>query len=328
MKSKFFIVVITIVFLSCSFGKSQTNDYGNNAKGKFTIVMHAGAGNISRDMPDSVKKVYLNALTEALNIGKTILEKGGTSLDAVEKVIRFLEDDPKFNAGKGAVFTSEGTHELDASIMNGKDLSCGSVAGVKHVKNPITLARTVMEKSPHVFIIGEGAEKFAKQMNIELVDEKYFFDQTRFDQWQKMKQDAEKNKKGTVGCVCLDNYGNIAAGTSTGGMTNKLPGRVGDSPIIGAGNYANNKTCGVSATGVGELFIRNTVAYNISAMMEYKNMSLKDAVYEMIHNRLKPGDGGVIAVDRNGNYIMDYNSLGMFRGAANSDGIFEIKIWE
>jgi beta-aspartyl-peptidase (threonine type) len=185
-----------------------------------------------------------------------------------------------------------------------------------------------MEKSPHVFFIGEGAEKFAKQQNIELVDEKYFFDQTRYEQWQKMKQNAEKNKKGTVGCVCFDKKGNIAAGTSTGGMTNKLPGRVGDSPIIGAGNYANNKTCGVSATGTGELFIRNTVAFNISAMMEYKNMSLKDAVYEMIHNRLKPGDGGVIAVDRNGNYIMDYNSVGMFRGVANSDGTFEIKIWE
>ena len=318
------LIIVAVLILS-SLIYSQTID---NPKAKYTIVMHAGAGNIGRDMPDSIKKEYITALTEALNVGKNILDKGGTSLDAVEKVIRFLEDDPKFNAGKGAVFTSEGTHELDASIMNGFDLSCGAVAGVKHVKNPITLARAVMEKSPHVFFIGEGAEKFAKQMNIELVDEKYFFDQKRYDQWQKMKQNAEKNKKGTVGCVCLDKHGNIAAGTSTGGMTNKLPGRVGDSPIIGAGNYANNKTCGVSATGAGELFIRNTVAFNISAMMEYKNMSLKDAVYEMIHNRLKPGDGGVIAVDHQGNYIMDYNSEGMFRGVANSDGIFEIKIWE
>jgi beta-aspartyl-peptidase (threonine type) len=328
MKTIIFTFLAAAVITSTVFIKLAGSSKGNPPKGKYTIVMHAGAGSISRDMPDSVKKEYIFALTKALNIGKNILEKGGTSLDAVEQVIRYLEDDPKFNAGKGAVFTSEGTHELDASIMNGKDLSCGSVAGVKHVKNPITLARAVMEKSPHVFFISEGAEKFAKQMNIELVDESYFFDQKRFDQWQKTKQESEKNKKGTVGCVALDKYGNISAGTSTGGMTNKLPGRVGDSPIIGAGNYANNNTCGVSATGMGELFIRNSVAFNISALMEYKYMPLKDAVYEMIHKRLKPGDGGVIAVDRNGNYILDYNSEGMFRGAARSDGIFEIKIWE
>ena len=242
----------------------------------------------------------------------------------MKKLYGFLEDDPKFNAGKGAVYTSEGTHEMDASIMDGSDLSSGAVACVTGIKNPISLARLVKEKTIHVLLVGEGAEKFAKEMNVQFEPEEYFNTQDRFQQWQEMLKD----KKGTVGCVVLDKYGNLAAGTSTGGLTNKMPGRVGDSPLINDGTYANNKTCAVSCTGTGELFIKNTVAFNVSALMEYKNYSLQKAADEMIHKRLKPGDGGLIAVDKNGNYVMSFNTEGMFRGVANADGKFEVKIWE
>lgn len=294
------------------------------AQNKYTIVIHGGAGNINKDMPDPVKQEYYNSLKEALSIGKSILQNDGTSLDAVEKVINYLEDNPKFNAGKGAVFTSEGKHELDASIMSGKDLSCGAVAGVTTIKNPISLARLVMEKSPHVLFFGDGAEQFGKKMGVSLVNNSYFDTDDRLEQLRK----AQDNLKGTVGCVAIDKEGNIAAGTSTGGMTNKMHGRIGDSPIIGAGNYANNKTCGVSATGTGELFIRNNVAFNISALMEYKGYTLEEAAEEMIINRLPKGAGGIIAVDKDGNYSFVFSTTGMFRAAANSNGVFEIKIWD
>jgi len=294
------------------------------SQNKYTIVIHGGAGTISKDMPDSVKEDYYSALKEALSIGKSILHLGGSSLDAVERVINYFEDNPKFNAGRGAVYTAEGKHELDASIMFGKDLSCGAVAGVTGIKNPISLARLVMEKSPHVFFFGEGAEQYGKKMGVTFVENSYFDTEKRFEQLKK----AQEKIKGTVGCVAIDNEGNITAGTSTGGMTNKMHGRVGDSPIIGAGNYANNKTCGVSATGTGELFIRHNVAFNVSALMEYKGFTLQQAADEMIFNRLPEGAGGIIAVDKEGNYSMVFSSSGMFRGVADSEGVFEVKIWK
>jgi beta-aspartyl-peptidase (threonine type) len=300
-----------------------------NAQTKFyTIVIHAGAGTIDQSMPDSVKQEYLKSLARALQIGKDILADGGTSLDAVEKVLDYFEIDPKFNAGIGSVYDSEGIHEMDASIMDGRDLSCGGVAGVQHIPHPISLARLVMEKTSHILLAGEGAEKFAEKMGIKLVPSSYFDTPERYRQWQDYKKRLEKGKHGTVGCVARDTYGNLAAGTSTGGTTDKMPGRIGDSPLIGDGTYANNKTCAVSCTGWGEKFIKNTVAFNVSALMEYEGMTLVRAADEMVYNRLQPDDGGLIAVDNKGNYAMPFNSPGMFRGVAASSGIFEVKIWK
>src|SRR3989339_224514 len=324
MKSVIVAVSVTVLMMGSKLIDSNSAFLFKD-QNKYTIVIHGGVGTISREMPDSIKEDYLRSLSEALTIGKTILHNGGTSLDAVEQVVKFLEKDPKFNAGKGAVYTSEGTHELDASIMDGRDLSCGAVAGVRTIKNPISLARLVMEKTSHVLLVGEGAETFGKKMNVQLVPNNYFDTPKRFEQWQKAIQ---KETKGTVGCVALDIHGNLAAATSTGGVVNKIPGRVGDSPIIGAGTYADNLTCAVSCSGKGELFIKHSVAYNISALMKYKNYSLNDAAEEMIHNYITEGDGGLIAVDKNGNYAIVYNTTGMFRGIANSEGIFEIKIWD
>lgn len=296
-------------------------------KNKYTIVLHGGAGTISKSLPDSVKEGYIASLKKALQLGKNILDKGGTSLDAVESVVNYFEDDEKFNAGKGAVYTSVGTHELDASIMDGRDLSSGAVTVVKHVKNPIVLAREVMGKTRHILFAGEGADKLAVEFHLDTVPNSYFDTKKRYEQWQEYKKEHEE-EHGTVGCVALDEYGNLAAATSTGGLTDKMPGRVGDSPLINDGTYANNKTCAVSCTGTGELFIKNTIAFNVSALMEYKNYSLKEAADEMIYKRLKPGDGGLIAVDKNGNYATPFNTEGMFRGIANSDGVFEVKIWK
>ncbi|HEY6952979.1 MAG TPA: isoaspartyl peptidase/L-asparaginase [Bacteroidota bacterium] len=295
---------------------------------KYTIVIHGGAGTISESMPDSIKQEYYDGLKKALQIGKDILANGGTGLDAVEKVLNYFETDPKFNAGIGAVFTSAGTHEMDASIMDGRDLSCGAVAGVQHVPHPISLARLVMEKTPHVLLAYEGAEKFAESMGIKLVPGTYFDTPKRQKEWDNFKKRQAEKEHGTVGCVVLDRYGNLAAGTSTGGMTGKMPGRIGDSPLIGDGTYANNKTCAVSGTGWGEKFIKNTVAFNVSALMEYKGMTLKEATDEIIYKRLQKDDGGLIAVDRQGNYAMPFNSSGMFRGVATSSGTFEVKIWK
>jgi beta-aspartyl-peptidase (threonine type) len=316
--SKTTIFVISSLLLCFSFSLSQTN-------GNYTIAIHGGAGYISPDIPVEVKDAYTSSLKTALNIGKIILDDGGTSLDAVEQVIRFFEDDSLFNSGKGAVFTSEGMHELDASIMVGKDLSTGAVAGVKTIKNPISLARLVMEKTPHVLFAGEGADELGKKFDVEIVDNKYFDVERRYQQW-KIKH--QENIKGTVGCVAIDRDGNITAGTSTGGLTDKWAGRVGDSPLINAGTYADNNTCGVSATGQGELFIRNTVAYNISALMKFKGYSLQEAANEMILNVLPVGSGGIIAVDKEGNYALVFNTSSMLRGIANSDGVFEVNIWK
>ena len=297
-------------------------------KHPYTIVIHGGAGTIPQSMPDSIKQEYYDGLKKALQIGKDIVANGGTGLDAVEKVLNYFETDPHFNAGIGAVFTLEGKHEMDASIMDGRDLSCGAVAGVKHIGHPISLARLVMEKTPHVLLAYDGAEKFAESMGIKLVPDSYFDTPNRYRQLQEFKKKQEEEKHGTTGCVVMDEYGNLAAGTTTGGMTGKMPGRIGDSPLIGDGTYANNKTCAVSCTGWGEKFIKNTVAFNVSALMEYKGLSLKDATDEIIYKRLQPEDGGLIAVDRNGNYAMPFNSSGMFRGVATSSGTFEVMIWK
>lgn len=316
--SKITFYIISFLLLSTSFSLSQTKD-------KYTIVIHGGAGYISPEIPVEVKDAYKSSLTTALNIGKNILEDGGTSLDAVEQVIRFFEDDSLFNSGKGAVFTSEGMHELDASIMVGKDLSTGAVAGVKTIKNPISLARIVMEKTPHVLFAGQGADELGKKFGVDIVDNKYFDIERRYQQWKIKRQ---KDIKGTVGCVAIDKDGNIVAGTSTGGLTDKWAGRVGDSPLVNAGTYADNNTCGVSATGQGELFIRNTVAYNISALMKFKGYSLQEAANEMIFNVLPEGSGGIIAVGKEGNYALVFNTSSMLRGIANSNGVFEVNIWK
>jgi beta-aspartyl-peptidase (threonine type) len=308
MKSIYYFVFIFLY--SCNTQKSP--DYA--------IVIHGGAGTILKsNMTDEKEEEYMNALHQALDIGEKILENGGTSMEAVEKTIHYLENSPLFNAGKGAVFTHDGKNELDASIMNGADLSAGAVAGVTTVKNPISLAKAVMEKSEHVMLIGKGAEEFAQIQGLEMVDPSYFYTQNRFNGLQKALENEKKDDKfGTVGCVALDREGNIVAGTSTGGMTNKKFNRVGDVPIIGAGTYANNTTCGISCTGHGEYFIRYTVAHDVSALMEYKNLSLKEAAKIVVHDKLLKagGSGGLVGLDAKGNITMEFNSEGMYRGYA------------
>ncbi|MCX6169550.1 MAG: isoaspartyl peptidase/L-asparaginase [Ignavibacteriales bacterium] len=288
---------------------------------RFGIVVHGGAGSILKSsMTPEREAEYIAKLNEVLETGYKILVNGGTALDAVNAAINIMEDSPLFNAGKGAVLTEKGVAELDASIMDGKNLMAGAVAGVRHIKNPINLARLVMEKSSNVMMVGDGAEEFGKENNIEMVDPSYFITKERWESYQKMLKKEEERKKaekhGTCGAVALDKNGNLAAGTSTGGMMMKKFGRVGDSPIIGAGTYANNNTCAVSATGYGEYFIRLGVAKDISALMEYKNFSLKDAANEVIMNKLGKlgGDGGIIAIDKNGNVAMPFNTEGMYRG--------------
>ncbi len=315
--SSFLPLIIILLLLPSAINSQQPN-------GKYTIVIHGGAGSMDPNIEESSKQSYLNSLSQALLTGKEILANGGTSLDAVEQVVRYLENDSLFNAGRGAVFTSEGKNELDASIMDGRDLSSGAVTGVTIIKNPITLARLVMEKTSHVLFAGKGADDVGRQFGVEIVDPSYFFVQDRFNELKKMT----RNVKGTVGCVAIDQFGNIAAATSTGGMTGKMPGRVGDSPLINAGTYANNNTCGISATGHGELFIKNTIAYQVSALMEFKGYSLKQATEEAIYNILPQGSGGIIAVDKNYNYDFPFNTPSMMRGVATSDGVFEIKIWK
>ena len=317
----------------------------------FALAIHGGAGTIlKKNMSPELEKAYTDKLNEALKAGYDTLSKGGTSIDAVIVSIKILEDSPLFNAGKGSVFTADGKNEMDASIMDGKTLMAGSIAGVRTIKNPITAARCVMEKSPHVMMVGAGAEKFAKQCKCEFADTSYFFEQKRWDQLQKIKKaeqiqldhsdttsfveptdiDLKDKKFGTVGLVALDQYGNLAAGTSTGGMTNKKFGRVGDAPIIGAGTYANNKTCAVSCTGHGEFFIRSVVAYDVSALMEYKGLSLADAANEVVMKKLVTlgGEGGLIAIDVKGNITMPFNSAGMYRGFMKSDGTKDILIYK
>ncbi|MBL3657164.1 isoaspartyl peptidase/L-asparaginase family protein [Fulvivirga sediminis] len=303
------------------------------------LALHGGAGTIlKKSITPEQEHSYLEAMQGALDIGYKILEKGKSSLDAVEAVVTFLEDCPLFNAGKGAVFTAAGTHEMDASIMEGKNLQAGAVSAISGIKNPIKLTRLVMEKSGHVFLSGKGAEEFAREMGCNFEDASYFYDEFRYKQWQRLKNtdqfqlDHSSNideKFGTVGAVALDQYGNLAAATSTGGMTNKRFGRIGDSPMIGAGNYANNLTCAVSCTGSGEFFIRGVVAYDVSCLMEYKNLSLAAACKEVIQHRLPKigGDGGLVAVDSQGNTSLSFNTEGMYRGHRNSQGKNQVYIY-
>ena len=281
-------------------------------------------------MSDSIENLYIAKLTEALNTGGEILKNGGTSLDAITRTIMVMENSPLFNAGRGAVLTEEGRVEMDASIMDGNTTLAGAVAGVHTIKNPILAARAVMENTAHVLLSGDGADEFASTIGLKTEDSSYFKTERRWKSFLKAKARNENKKHGTVGAVALDIYGNLAAGTSTGGMTYKMKGRVGDSPIIGAGTYADNNTCAVSATGHGEFFIRNAVAYDISARMNYLGQSLKESANSVINDKLLSvgGDGGIIAIDYNGNYTMEFNTKGMYRGVITSDGLIEIGIFE
>lgn len=335
-----FYLLLFILFTACSTETTQQNISKKNTttntapqkKADYAIVIHGGAGTIlKKNMTDEKEQNITKALNDALTIGENILKEGGSSLDAVEQTIIALENAPYFNAGKGAVFTNAGKNELDASFMDGKSQNAGAVGGVTIVKNPIKAARAVMEKSDHVLLTGEGANTFAKEQGIETVDPQYFYTNSRWESLQKAKGMEKKTgmhlspdspyKFGTVGCVALDKNGNIAAGTSTGGMTNKRYNRIGDSPIIGAGTYANNATCGISSTGHGEFFIRYAVAHDISAMMEYKEVDLATAADEVINKKLKAkgGSGGVIGLDQYGNVAMPFNTAGMYRGYAKPD---------
>ncbi|MEM8890965.1 MAG: isoaspartyl peptidase/L-asparaginase [Bacteroidota bacterium] len=300
----------------------------------YALAIHGGAGAMSRDlMTDEMEVEYRAGLEEALEKGEEILKNGGSAMDAVEVTIHLLEDNPLFNAGKGAVFTHEETVELDASFMNGKTGNAGAVAGIKSIRHPISAARLVMDSSVHVMMAGEGADKFASSYGLEVVENSYFHTERRLKQVQEKKAGEEPKvlkKHGTVGCVALDKDGNLAAGTSTGGMTNKRYGRVGDAPIIGAGTYANNESCAVSCTGHGEYFIRNVVAYDVSALMQYGNKSLQEAGDHIIHEKLvkQNASGGLISLDKDGNIHMPFNSAGMFRGFIKSDGTSGIAIYD
>ena len=306
----------------------------------FSIAIHGGAGTLLKGQMTSEKEVaYKSGLQDALDTGYEILNKGGSALDAVTASVIILENNHLFNSGKGSVFTANGCHEMDASIMEGKYMKAGAISLISGIKNPVSLARDVMEKSEHVFLAAEGAIQFAQSLGYKIEDESYFYDDFRFHQWQEIKGSShfqldhsvsKESKFGTVGAVACDKYGNVAAATSTGGMTNKKWGRIGDSSMIGAGNYANNTTCAVSCTGSGEFFIRGVVAYDVSCLMEYKGLTLIDAANEVIHHRLvrMGGDGGLIAVDASGNVALPFNTDGMYRAYKTSDGKEQVSIYK
>lgn len=306
----------------------------------YSIVIHGGAGAISQeDATEEERDMYLESLREALTAGEEVLVEGGSALDAVETANRVMEDDSLFNAGKGAVFTNDGEHELDASIMDGRDLQAGAITAVRTVKNPISLARKVKEESRHILFAADGAERFADEMNVERVDQDYFFTQRRYRALQEAlgessvrldhdQQSGWQRDMSTVGVAAKDMDGNLAAGTTTGGMTNKMFGRVGDVPIIGHGTYADNNNCAVSTTGHGEKFMMNVSSHQVCAMMEYQGATLEEATNHIIHEKMDPGDGGMIAVDPYGNHSLVFSSEGMYRGVANSEGVFQVAIWD
>ncbi len=321
------IVIVVILSFSCDHKSAQENE---GIKPEYVLVIHGGAGYIVKDqIPEEIEKMYVAKLTEVLEAGQKVLAGGGSSLDAVETVITIMEDSPLFNAGKGAVFTEAGENEMDASIMDGSNLKAGAVGGVKTIKNPVTAARKVMDSTKHVMLVGRGAEKFAKEQGLDIVDQEYFFVERRWKSLQRAKEREKEKKHGTVGAVAIDKYGNLAAATSTGGLTNKMTGRIGDSPIVGAGNYANNKTCAISGTGHGEYFMRLLAAYDVSALMEYKGWSLEKAADFVIHDKFKEmnGRGGVIGVDKDGNITMTFNTEGMFRGYIDSEGNLGVELY-
>lgn len=350
----FSFLILCFCIISCTNKEAQPkvgNDNNPVASENFGLVIHGGAGTIlKKNMSDSLENAYREKLKEAILAGHTILENGGASMEAVTAAINIMEDSPLFNAGKGAVFTNHETNELDASVMDGKTLNAGAISGVTTVKNPINLAVAVMNESEHVMLSGKGAEQFAKEQGIELADPSYFYTERRFQSLQRVKEkeakmkQEEMNKKaafakdpfikeskfGTVGCAALDKHGNLAAGTSTGGMTNKRYNRIGDAPIIGAGTYANNASCAVSSTGWGEYFIRAMVAHDISALMEYKGLSLQEAAKEVIQKKLPDlgGTGGIVAIDNTGEVALEFNTEGMYRAHINAEGALSIKIYK
>ncbi len=327
------ILIVSLLFISCKPNNSSVKKINNL---NFSIVIHGGAGTMSKaSMSDEVKKQYINKLDEAVSIGYEILKKGGSSQEAVEKSIIVMENSSLFNAGKGAVLNHDGNVELDASFMDGNTLDAGAISGSSLIKNPISAAISVMNSSPHVMLSGRGADKFAKSQKLDLKPNSYFITERRLNSLKsaKSKETSSINieqKIGTVGCVALDKFGNISAGTSTGGMTNKRWNRIGDAPIIGSGTYANNLTCGVSATGWGEFFIRSVAAYDISALMQYKGLSVQEASRIVIHEKIAKlgGDGGVIALDKDGNVAMEMNTEGMYRAHIDSKGNKIIKIFK
>ncbi|MFK5958203.1 MAG: isoaspartyl peptidase/L-asparaginase [Lutibacter sp.] len=347
MNKLIYLLLSTFILISCNVESSKNKKIKVREPNSFAIVIHGGAGGIKREYFNSEQQeAYAHKLEEALNAGYAILEKGGVSLDAIQAAINIMEDSPLFNAGKGAVYNSEGNQEMDAAIMDGKTLNSGAVAGVNHIKNPILAARVVMDSSKHVMLSGKGAEIMAKSYGIEMVDSSYFFTKKRLNQLRKI-QGKEKlklnhtaflikneliddHKYGTVGAVAIDKNGNIAAGTSTGGMTNKKYGRIGDVPIIGAGTYANNLTCGISATGTGEYFIRTVATHEVSSLILYKGLTPTEALHEVLFNQIEPlgGEGGMILIDKNGNVSWDFNSTGMFRGYKKSNGELKIEMFE
>lgn len=307
---------------------------------KYTLVIHGGAGTILREnMTPDMEKAYKQGLEAALNVGYTLLHKGGTALDAVKAAVVSLEDNILFNAGRGSVFAKDGSQEMDASIMDGKTLLAGAISGVSNIRNPVELAYAVMTQSPHVMLNGEGANAFGASAGIKTETDDYFFSEFRYDQWLKIRETenaaldhnvpVDERKFGTVGAAACDQFGNIAAATSTGGMTNKQWGRVGDSSIIGAGTYANNKTCAISCTGHGEIFIRAVAAYDVSCLMEYKGLFLQEAMEIVVQDKLvkMEGEGGMIGVDAKGNAALIFNSAGMYRGIQDSEGLKEVNIY-
>ena len=315
---KKYLCLLIILLSSCN----------NNDENKIAIVIHGGAGIILKeDISKSKEDSIINKLNEAVSMGWELLKDGESSELAVIETIKILEDSPLFNAGKGSVFNSDGKVENDASIMRGNDLNAGASSGTSNVKNPITLAADVMNHSEHVFLSGKGAEKFAKERNLEIVENEYFHTEFRFNQLLDKK---EEKKYGTVGCVAIDVDGNIVAGTSTGGTTNKKWGRIGDSPIIGAGTYANNNTCGISSTGSGEYFIRTVAAYQVSSLLENRNYDLTKAMSKVIYEKIGEigGDGGMIGIDKNSNISMEFNTPGMYRAYVNKNGKKEILLYE
>jgi len=324
-RNKYRLMFILIIMVSTILICISAEKASHGKKPSYALVVHGGSFGPKGQPSVKESKEYKAKLSETLEIGEAILKDGGSSLDAVEACIKFMEDSPLFGAGKGAVFNSEGKNELDACIMDGKTRQAGAVANVTIIKNPITAARRVMTHTKHVLFCASGADQFAREQGLEIVDPSYFHTDKEWKRYQKMKEKSssvDRPKYGTVGAVALDKNGNLAAGTSTGGLPNKKYGRIGDSPIVGAGTYANNKTCAISATGIGEFFIRNVVAYDISALMEYADLSLKKAADKVVKSKLKrqKGWGGVIAIDKDGNIVMSFNNYGMRRGYITSDG--------
>ncbi|UMB60609.1 isoaspartyl peptidase/L-asparaginase [Lutibacter sp. A80] len=347
MKNLPLALLLIISIISCNEKTSDKNIEATKDPNSFAIVIHGGAGGIKPEyFTKAQQEAYTQKLEEALNAGYTVLDNGGISLDAIQAAINIMEDSPLFNAGKGAVYNSDGNQEMDAAIMDGNTLNAGAVAGINHIKNPILAARIVMDSSKHVLLSGKGAEIMAKKYGIEMVDSSYFFTEKRMNQLKKLQGKTtttldhtaflikneliDDHKYGTVGAVAIDKNGNIAAGTSTGGMTNKKYGRIGDVPIIGAGTYANNLTCGISATGTGEYFIRTVAAHEVSNLIKFKKFSPDNALNEVLFNQIGPlgGEGGMILIDKHGDVYWDFNSSGMFRGYKKSNGESKIAMFE